>query len=177
VEILRAACRSLPASIEGYKKTDPPAKIASRFAALVEEHAARGAGGGGDAPADTGLSSKARTTRWHGEWIPREPRRPSFVGQPSSFSFVVKAGRVWIDAAAWRAHGPAIIARSNELLRDEGGRPALTVTPEAFLMKDSDMIACEVECRSAGIGGPDGPMFVELDMPVQAASKEAGRSS
>ena len=47
------------------------------------------------------------------------------------------------------------------MLRDEHGKPVPTVTPEAFLAKDSDMIACEVECRRDGIDG----LFVELDIP------------
>ena len=45
---------------------------------------------------------------------------------------------------------------------DDAGRPALTVTPDQFLTKDSDMIACELECRRDGVEG----LFVELDIPV-----------
>jgi len=141
VDILQSACKDLPAKVEGYRKTDTPASIAARFAALVQEHQARTPGA---------------------VWEPRAPRRPSFVGAPSSLSFPVKQGRVWIDPTAWISRAPAIIARSNGLLKDNRGKPALTVTPEAFLMKDSDMIACEVECRRDGVEG----FFVELDMPA-----------
>ncbi len=136
VEILQSIGKDVPAKVEGYKKTDPPAKIAARFAVLVSE-----AGG------------KA--------WKPREPRRPVFVGAKSSVSFPVKLGRVWIDPAAWKTSGAAIVSRANGFLRDDGGKPALTVTPEEFLAKDSEMIACEVECRRDGVEG----IFVELDMP------------
>jgi succinyl-CoA synthetase beta subunit len=138
VEILESSCKGLPARVEGYKKNDPPAKIAARFATLVEESTKAGG-----AP-----------------WTPREPRRPGFVGAKGSFAFEVKGGRVWIDPGAWKQHA-AIIARANGLLRDDAGRPALAVKPEEFLMKDSDMIACEVECRRDGVEG----LFVALDMP------------
>src|SRR6185436_14122113 len=36
VDILQSAGKALPATIEGYRKTDPPAKIAKRFANLVD---------------------------------------------------------------------------------------------------------------------------------------------
>lgn len=139
LEILHAACAGLPAKVEGYRKTDPPAKIAARFAALVAEHQ-------GGSP-----------------WTARMARKPAFVGAGAggAHGFDVKGGKVWIDAATWRERGAAIIARANGLLRDDGGRPAITVAPQEFLTKDSDMIACEVECRRDGIGG----VFVVLDIP------------
>ncbi len=149
VDILQSACKHLSAKVEGYKKTDPPAKIAARFAALVAEHQSR------DGQELERAKGQPRS------WTPRPPRRPNFVSSPKSLSFPVKAGRVWLDSAAWAKNAPAIMARSNGLLKDDSGRPALTVTPEAFLAKDSDMIACEVECRRDGVEG----VFVELDIP------------
>lgn len=134
VEILQSACKGLPAAVEGYKKNDPPARIAARFSELV---------------------AKSLTA-----WSPRPPRRPTFVGSPSAASFTLKSGTVWIDAAAWKSHSPAIISRANGLLRDHSGNPALTCTPEEFLARDSDMIACEVECRRDGIEG----VFVVLEI-------------
>jgi succinyl-CoA synthetase beta subunit len=133
VEILQHACKSLPGIVEGYKKTDPPAKIARRFAELVAD-------------------AKGLT------WSPRMPRVPAFVNAPTSHRFAVKNGDVWIDAAAWKQHAPAFISRSSGLLRDDGGKPALTVKPEELMNKDSEMIACEVECRRDGIDG----FFVHL---------------
>jgi succinyl-CoA synthetase beta subunit len=135
VEILQDACKDLPAKVEGYKKSDPPAKIAKRFAELVAQ-------------------SKS-------VWKPHPPRRPAFVGSPSAISFPIKGGKMWIDAAAWKTHAQAIISRANGLLRSDNGRPAITVKPEEFLTKDSDMIACEVECRRDGVDG----VFVQLDIP------------
>ena len=138
VDILQSGCKGLPAKVEGYKKTDPPAKIAARFAALVQEHSRDGRA-----------------------WTPRAARRPRFVGSANAASFPVKGGTVWVDAASWRTSAPAIISRANGLLKDDHGRPAITVRAEEFLAKDSDMIACEVECRRDGVEG----VFVALDIP------------
>lgn len=135
VEILQSACKGLPATIEGYRKTDPPAKIAARFAELV-------------------ANAKGVT------WKPRKPRRPAFVGSAGAMSFSIKGGRVWIDLAAWMKNAAAIMARANRLLKDENGKPAMAVKPEEFAAKDSDWIACEVECRRDGVEG----VFVELEM-------------
>jgi succinyl-CoA synthetase beta subunit len=139
VEILQDACKGLPAKVEGYRKTDPPAKIARRFAELVAD-------------------AKA-------VWTPRPARRPAFVGTAGASSFAVKGGKVWIDGAAWKTNAAPVLSRSNGLLRDERGKPALAVKPEELVMKDGEMIACEVECRRAGVEG----LFVELDIPGLAA--------
>lgn len=140
VEILHSACKDLPAPVEGYRKTDTPAKIAARFAELIDQRRdARGA-----SPA----------------WTPREPRHPAFVGKPGSISFPLKGGTLWIDPEAWRAHAPAIIARCNSLLRDEAGRPVPALPPDQFASKDSDFIAAEIECRRDGVQG----LFVYLDL-------------
>ncbi|HEX2838011.1 MAG TPA: ATP-grasp domain-containing protein [Phycisphaerales bacterium] len=135
VEILQSVNGQISATVEGYKKSDPPAKIAARFAELV-------AGSGGAV------------------WQPRAPRRPRFVGEKGSHSFSVKGGTVWIDAGAWKRHAAAIVARSGGLLKDAGGMPAITVTTQELMAKDSEMIACEVECRRDGVEG----FFVVLDV-------------
>lgn len=147
VDILQSACKGLPANVEGYKKTDPPAKIAARFAALVLDHQNRDR---------QGAESSGHNTRG---WQPRAPRHLPFVGTGISFS--LKSGRLWLDPNTWPKNSAGIISRSNGLLKDDKGRPTLTTTPDAFLSKDSDMIACEVECRRDGIEG----VFVELDVP------------
>ncbi len=143
VEILRSVNGQVKTTVEGYKKSDPPAKIAARFAELVA------AGGAGVPPA------RAHT------WCPRAPRRPAFVGAKGAHSFAVKGGTVWIDASEWKRHGSAVVARSGGLLKDAGGVPELTVSAQEFLAKDSEMIACEVECRRDGVDG----FFVVLDIP------------
>lgn len=132
VEILQSACKDLGVPVEGYKKTDPPAKIAARFAALVAASTAE-------------------------PWQPREPQRPTFVGSQSALYWPVRGGRLWIDPVAWHANGAAIVDRSGGLFRDVAGRPEPTVD---LTNKDSELIACEVECRRDGIGG----LFVELEL-------------
>jgi succinyl-CoA synthetase beta subunit len=136
VEVLTEGTRDVPASIEGYRKDDAPAKIARRFGELVERAAGK-------------------------KWQPRAPRKPAFVGQGSSVSFPIKAGRVWIDATRWRAAKPIVARLAPQLLIDDNGRPALNVKSEEFATKDSELIAAEVECRRAGIDA----IFVELEMP------------
>lgn len=138
VDILESVTKgtgALRARVEGYKKNDPPAKIARRFAEMV-------------------VDSKA-------VWTPRPPRRPDFVGTSRAISFAVKGGRVWIDRTAWKSTAQAIISRANGLLKDNAGEPALAVKTEELLTKDSDFIACEVECRRDGVDG----IFIELDIP------------
>ncbi len=147
-DILHSACKGLPATVECFKKNDPPARIAARFAELVS----------------ASCNPQSKIQNLESIWSPRSPRRPSFVGAPSSPSFAIKSGTVWINPEAWKTHAPAIISRSNGLLRDNNGRPALTCTADEFLAKDSDMIASEVECRRDGIEG-DGGVFVVLDIP------------
>lgn len=159
VDILQSACKGLSAKIEGYKKTDPPAKIAARFASLVADHQKYSADQNRAAQA-AGPASAA--------WTPRPPRKPGFVGSATAISFPLKSGRVWLDSVTWKESAVAIISRSNGLLKDDAGKPATTVTSEAFLAKDSDMIACEVECRRDGIDG----VFVELDIPGLEVAKE-----
>ncbi len=133
VDILQSATRDLSATVEGYKKTDPPAKIAARFAALV-------------------AASQAEP------WTPRPPRKPAFVGQASAMSWPIRGGTLWIDPRAWSENGPAIVARSGGLLRDDGGRPSVVGD---VATKDSEFIACEVECRRDGVPG----VYVELEIP------------
>lgn len=133
VEILQSVAKLVPATIEGFKKTDPPAKIAARFAALV-------------------VQSQTKP------WQPRKPRVPEFVGKPASMSWPIRAGKLWLDTNAWKANSAAIIARSAGLLRDDAGQPKPT---EDLATKDSELIACEVECRRDGVDG----LFVELEIP------------
>lgn len=140
VAILQGSCKAsgLSVPVEAYRKTDSPAQIAARFATLVAEHAATGS-----------------------RWTPRAPRKPGFVGGAGATVFPIKGGRVWIDLATWKDRAAAIIARAGGLLRDAGGKPEATLSPEALALRDSDFIACEVECRMDGIDG----VFVELEMP------------
>src|SRR5437588_5201215 len=80
VDILRRVSSLLRAPVEGYRKTDPPAMIAERFAELVV-----GAGGT--------------------KWKPRASRVPKFVKDPAATILPVKNGRDSIEYANWSRDG------------------------------------------------------------------------
>ena len=151
VEILHRMSKLLHAPVEGYRKTDTPAFIAARFAELV-----------------AGESKK---------WKPRMPRVPKFVnqrtvpqavGEADSFPhnstavvFPVKNGRVWIETAQWAKIRPAVEMHSGGLIIDHNGAPVAALPNEEFATKDSELLACDVECRLAGIEG----FYLELEIP------------
>jgi succinyl-CoA synthetase beta subunit len=136
VDILHRMSKLLRAPAEGYRKTDTPAFIATRFAELVAD-------GSGQ------------------KWKPRSPRLPQFVESPSAAKLAVKNGRVWIDTAGWRDIRGAVEAHSGGLIIDRDGAPAAALPNEEFVTKDSELLACDVECRLAGIEG----FYLELEIP------------
>jgi succinyl-CoA synthetase beta subunit len=135
VDILHRMSKLLPAPVEGYRKTDAPATIAERFAELVA--AAGGA-----------------------KWKPRAPRVPKFVHDSSATMIPVKGGRVWIDTTKWPEIRPAVETHSSGLIVDREGAPAPALSSDEFTGKDSELLACDVECRLGGIEG----FYLELDI-------------
>jgi succinyl-CoA synthetase beta subunit len=136
VDILRRMSALLRAPLEGYRKTDAPGMIATRFAELVTD---------------------AKGTKWK----PRTPRLPEFVTDPAATKLAVKNGRVWIDNAKWEEIRRAVETHSGGLIGDRGGKPIATLAAEEFANKDSELLACDVECRLAGVDG----FYLELDIP------------
>jgi succinyl-CoA synthetase beta subunit len=136
VDILRRLSKLLRAPVECYRKTDAPAMIAERFAELV-------ASAGGTA------------------WKPRAPRVPKFVRDPAAKMLPVKGGRVWIETAKWPQIRRAVETHSGGLITDRNGAPAVALTSDEFANKDSELLACDVECRLAGVEG----FYLELDIP------------
>jgi succinyl-CoA synthetase beta subunit len=139
VDILQRMSGLLRAAIEGYRKTDAPAMIAARFAELVS-----GAGGT--------------------KWKPRPPRLPKFVKDKSATMLPVKSGRVWIETAKWSRDGGirrAIEKHSGGLIVDRDDAPVAALPNDEFANKDSELLACDVECRLAGVEG----FYLELDIP------------
>jgi succinyl-CoA synthetase beta subunit len=136
VDILRRMSKLLRAPVEGYRKTDSPAMVAGRFAELV---------------AETGGT----------KWKPRAPRLPKFVRQASTTSLPVKGGYVWIDTTKWPEIRAAVETHSGGLIVDRDGGPASALASEEFATKDSELLACDVECRIAGLEG----FYLELDIP------------
>jgi len=136
VDILKRMARLLGASIEGYRKTDAPAVIATRFAELVA----------------AGKGTK---------WKPRIPRTPEFIKNPPATMMQVKGGRVWIDRSKWPQIRRAIETHSGGLIVDRADAPTPSLPNEEFATKDSELLACDVECRLAGVEG----FYLELDIP------------
>jgi succinyl-CoA synthetase beta subunit len=135
VDILHRISKLLRAPVEGYRKTDTPAFIATRFAELV---------------------GNAET-----KWKPRTSRAPKFIEDSSATSFPVKSGRVWIDTTRWPQIRSAIETHSGGLIVDRKGAPVPSLPDEEFATKDSELLACDVECRLAGIEA----FYLELDIP------------
>jgi hypothetical protein len=73
----------------------------------------------------------------------------------------VKGGRVWIDGARWPQIRSAVETHSGGLIVDRAGAPVPSVSGEEFATKDSELLACDVECRLAGVEG----FYLELDIP------------
>ncbi|MBO0695846.1 MAG: acetate--CoA ligase family protein [Verrucomicrobia bacterium] len=136
VDILQRTSKLLRAQVEGYRKTDAPAMIAARFAELVAS--ANGA-----------------------KWRPRPPRVPKFKKISSAITLAVKNGRVWIDKAQWPQIRNAVETHSGGLIIDRKGEPTPSLPAEEFATKDSELLACDVECCLAEIEG----FYLELDIP------------
>jgi succinyl-CoA synthetase beta subunit len=136
VDILQRMSKLLRAPVEGYRKTDPPAFIAERFAKLVAE---------------------SNGTKWK----PRPQRMPEFVKSSSAKAFPVKGGRVWIDMACWRDIQSFVETQSGGIIVDRNDTPFITLPAEEFANKDSELLACSVESRLNGIEG----FYLELEVP------------
>src|SRR3984893_12091160 len=136
VDILQRMSKLLRAPVEGYRKTDAPAKIAGRFADLV-------------------------ATAKGNKWKPRKPRKPEFLQSSSAKAFPVKGGRAWIDTARWTEIRGFVETHSGGLVIDRANAPFVTLPPDEFATKDSELLACSVESRMAGVEG----FFLQLDVP------------
>ena len=95
------------------------------------------------------------------KWRPRAPKLPKFVKDSSVTKLAVKNGRVWIDTAHWPEIRAAVETHSGGLIIDRDGTPVTALPNEEFAAKDSELLACDVECRLAGIEG----FYLELEIP------------
>jgi hypothetical protein len=86
---------------------------------------------------------------------------PKFVKDKSAAMLPVKSGRVWIDTAKWPQIRPAVETHSSGLIVNHAGAPVAGLASEEFANKDSELLACDVECRLAGVEG----FYLELDIP------------
>ena len=122
VEILEDACKDLPATVEGYKKDDPPRAIGERFTQLVDDAAGS-------------------------VWEPTDRIVPAFVeGDGVKLCDVSMGdgwtGGVWLDAANLDdVQTQTVLKLAGDLLRVQDERLTLAITPEDAAKRDSDWIA------------------------------------
>jgi hypothetical protein len=86
---------------------------------------------------------------------------PKFIKDSNATMFLVKGGRAWIDTTQWPNMRRAVETNSGGLIVDRAGKPAAAISSDEFANKDSELLACDVECRLAGIEG----FYLELDIP------------
>jgi succinyl-CoA synthetase beta subunit len=136
-EILEDACHGLAVPVECYRKDDTPAACAQRFHELVDKNDRRSA-------------QLKRSV-------------PGFVGRSDSYSFPINGGTVWIDHRNCTPETATfVIEHAQDLLKlDDDGRPVLAIDTEEAAGKDSELIACEIECFRAS----KPVVFVDLSIP------------
>ncbi|MCK4660918.1 MAG: acetate--CoA ligase family protein [Phycisphaerae bacterium] len=121
VRILTDYCKNLPARVEGYRKDDTPAFCAERIETLVAENAGKGQ-------------------------LPMTRRR--FTSPKNGFSFPISGGAVYVDYDKCDdATNALLLEYGKGIFKIENGKPALAISEEEVAGKDSELIACEVECR------------------------------
>ncbi len=135
VEILEDTCKHLPAPVSGFKKNDSPAKCADVFDRFVKD--------------GSGVGNRSRKV-------------PAFVWKEGVYNFPINGGSVWIDRDECDAATTDFVVKHSSFLikKDDQDKPILAVTEEEIANKDSELIACEIECLRAG-----NPV-VFVDLPV-----------
>lgn len=152
VEVLEHACRNLAGVVRGFKKDDTPRKCAQIFAELVTSS---------------------------GDTLMEAPRSvPGFVGSRGAMHFGIDRGVVWIDLQKCDDKATELVVKhSSGLLKNEGGKPALAVSGDEIAGKDSELIACEIECYRAGRPVVFVDIPIEgLDEPVSIATIAGGHA-
>src|SRR2546430_10580045 len=107
------------------------------------------------------FSSRRRHTRFDCDWSSDVCSSDLFIKSKSAAKFELKGGRAWIDDTMWPLIRSAIETHSGGLIVDRKEVPAIALPSEEFANKDSELVACDVECRLAGIDG----FYLELDVP------------
>ena len=134
VQILNDYCKGVPAPVEGYKKDDTPQFCAERFRTLVAEHAA---------PTENMV------------WKRPKPAE-------GAYSFPIIGGTVYIDHSKCdEATNAVLMEYGHGMFKIEDGKPVLAISEEEVAGKNSELIACEVECR----GRANDAVYV--DLPIE----------
>ena len=135
VQILTQYCKGLPAPVEGYKKDDTPDFCASRLRTLV------------DAPQ---ASAHPAMTR----------RR--YTPPAGALTFDINGGTAYLDIAQCDENTNALLLEHGRgIFRIQDGRPVLNMSPQEAAGKDSELIACEGECRARARD----VIYVDLSIP------------
>lgn len=137
VNILQRACKDLPATVEGYKKDNPPDFCARRMKELVEQ--AKG--------------KPRKNTFLKGSYAP--PR--------NALTIRIADGMVHIDLDQCDEATCAVIAETCKgVLEIRDGKPALAVTEEeAASGRFTGWIGCEIEC----VLRANPAVYVDLPIP------------
>ena len=139
VHILNEYCKNLPATVEGYRKDDTPDFCASRLRALVDDPQASALAD--DRPAMT---------------------RRKFTPPAGALTFDINGGKVYVDVARCdEATNKLLLEYGGNIFKIENGKPALNLSPEEVAGKDSELIACEIECRARA----NDVVYVDLSIP------------
>lgn len=136
VDILERACRTLPATVVGFKKDDTPQACAEHFATLVASSTATN-------------NNLVRST-------------PPFVGSDDAEQYAFPGGTLWLDRNAWDETATEVVLAhaANVFERTDDGGVRLSIPEEDLAKRDSELVACEVECVLA-----DRPVFfVDLEI-------------
>ncbi|UCG17654.1 MAG: acetate--CoA ligase family protein [Phycisphaerales bacterium] len=124
VQILADARRHLPAAVEGYRKDDTPAFCAERMRALVDA-------GARDAESQLPMTRRA------------------YNPPDNALTFAISGGTVTIDLDKCDEATNAVLTEyGGPIFEIADGKPALRLSAEEVAGKDSELIACEVECRA-----------------------------
>ena len=134
VKILEDACKKLDGTVEGYKKDDTPDFCASRFKVLVKQF--------------KGITNNGM-----------KRNVPEFVGSVSADFYEISGGKLWIDTLNCSEKVlDFIVENSSGLFKINNGK----LDPIQELQdKDSELIACEIECFIKGH-----PVFF-VDLPIE----------
>lgn len=124
VQILTDCAKLVSAPIEGYKKDNTPAFCAGRMRALVD------------------AAAKDATSR-----LPAMPR--TYTPPKNALRFEIRGGTVYVDLDQCDEKTNTVLTEyGRSIFKIEGGKPALAAGEAEVAGKDSELIACEVECRA-----------------------------
>jgi succinyl-CoA synthetase beta subunit len=150
VQILTEYCADLPAPVEGYKKDDTPDFCAQRLRTLVNEPQASAS----PEPQASACADPRRSTCPEPRGLKPAARRPAitrrkYTPPEGALTIDINGGTAYLDTARCDQTTNALLLEyGGGIFRIENGQPVLNMSPEEVAGKDSELIACELECRA-----------------------------